>query len=273
MAVDKNLFPYDLAVVSIMKNAAPYVEEWLDYHLLAGVNHFFIYDNESEDNFKEVLQPYIDAGLVTYIFYPGNRQQMAAYNDAIENFKFLCRYMAFVDDDEFILPKENCSIADVADFFLKDNPSCAGLKFQWVTYGSSGKTKADFSKGVLERFKRRAAKEEKLAKTIVNPRRVDYMWSPHFAIYQAGYYDINQPTLDQFSDMPFKIADKIVMNHYHTKSWEEYEIKISRGRACSTAKRTTSEFKSHDKNDVFDEEILRYRKARRDALLPQGGGV
>ena len=43
MSVDKNLFLYDLAVVSIMKNEARYVKEWLDYHLLAGVNHFFIY--------------------------------------------------------------------------------------------------------------------------------------------------------------------------------------------------------------------------------------
>ena len=115
--VDKNLFLYDLAVVSIMKNAAPYVEEWLNYHLLAGADHFYIYDNESEDNFKEILQPYIDAGLVTYIFYPGNRQLMAAYNDAIDNFKFECRYMTFVDDDEFILPRENVSITEVEDFF------------------------------------------------------------------------------------------------------------------------------------------------------------
>ena len=53
--VDKNLFLYDLAVVAIMKNEAPYVKEWLDYHLLAGVDHFFIYDNETPDNLKEVF--------------------------------------------------------------------------------------------------------------------------------------------------------------------------------------------------------------------------
>ena len=71
--VDKNLFVYDLAVVAILKNEAPYVKEWLDYHLLAGADHFFLYDNESPDNLKEVLQPYIDAGIVTYTFYPGQR--------------------------------------------------------------------------------------------------------------------------------------------------------------------------------------------------------
>ena len=55
--VDKHLFLYDLAIVAIMKNEAPYVKEWLDYYLAAGVNHFYIYDNESPDNMKDVLQP------------------------------------------------------------------------------------------------------------------------------------------------------------------------------------------------------------------------
>ena len=80
--VDKNLFLYDLAVVAIMKGEEPYVKEWLDYHLLAGVDHFFIYDNESTPEFKEILQPYINAGIVTYTFYPGKARQYEAYNAA-----------------------------------------------------------------------------------------------------------------------------------------------------------------------------------------------
>lgn len=67
MAVDKNLFLYDLAVVTIMKGEAPYIREWLDYHLLAGVDHFFIYDNEDSDAQQKIMQPYIDAGIVTHI--------------------------------------------------------------------------------------------------------------------------------------------------------------------------------------------------------------
>lgn len=95
MAVDKNLFMYDLAVVTIAKNEAPYIKEWLDYHLLAGVNHFYIYDNDSSDNQKEVLQPYVDAGIVTYIFYPGKARQYEAYNDAILNYRFFLQIHGF----------------------------------------------------------------------------------------------------------------------------------------------------------------------------------
>ena len=95
MVADKDLFLHDLAIVAIMKNEAPYVKEWLDYHLLAGVNHFFIYDNQDDDEQKKILEPYISAGLVTHIPYPGKARQYEAYNDAVQNYRFFCRYMLF----------------------------------------------------------------------------------------------------------------------------------------------------------------------------------
>ncbi|MBR4152453.1 MAG: glycosyltransferase family 92 protein [Selenomonadaceae bacterium] len=103
--VDKNLFLHDLAIVAILKNEGHYLKEWLDYHLLAGVDHFYLYDNESPDNQAEVAKPYVEAGLVDYISAPGKVMQIAVYNDAVKRFKFFCRYMAFIDGDEFIYPK------------------------------------------------------------------------------------------------------------------------------------------------------------------------
>lgn len=105
--VDKNLFLHDLSVVSILKNEAPYLKEWLDYHLMAGVDHFYLYDNDSPDNQLEVAAPYIQAGLVDYFKVPGQLMQMPVYNDAVKNFKFQSRYFAFIDGDEFIYPKSS----------------------------------------------------------------------------------------------------------------------------------------------------------------------
>lgn len=103
--VDKDLFLYDLAVVAILKNEGPYLKEWLDYHLLAGVDHFYLYDNDSPDNQAEVAKPYVEAGLVDYIPFPGLAMQIPAYKDAVKRFKFQSRYMAFIDGDEFVYPK------------------------------------------------------------------------------------------------------------------------------------------------------------------------
>jgi hypothetical protein len=50
-------------------------KEWSAHHKLIGVEKFIIYDNESADNLKEILQPYIDSREVVYIFYAGNYLQ------------------------------------------------------------------------------------------------------------------------------------------------------------------------------------------------------
>ena len=41
------IFRYKIAVVAIMKNEGDYIKEWLDFHLKVGVEHFFIYNNDS----------------------------------------------------------------------------------------------------------------------------------------------------------------------------------------------------------------------------------
>ena len=191
---EKNLFLYDLAVVAIFKDEGKYLREWLDYHLLAGVEHFYLYNNDSSDDYAEVLAPYVENNLVTLTDWSGRFVMYSAYNDAIARHRFDCRYMAFIDLDEFIFPKTNQSIVEVVDEVFSRDPNAAALGINWQIFGSNGEEKADYSRGVLERFTRRAPsdwaiiKEDKAnigniyIKSIVNPRLVDYYLSPHFAI-------------------------------------------------------------------------------------------
>ena len=286
MAVDNNLFLYNLAVVSIMKNEAPYVKEWLDYHLLAGVEHFYIFDNESPDNLKEVLQPYIDAEIVTYTFYPGKARQYEAYNEAIQNYRFVCKYIAFIDADEFIFPQNNKTIVEVTDEILADKPQAGGLAANIYYFGSNNLEKADYSKGVMERFTRRAPvdwipilnKAQNLpggtahVSTITNPRRVHHFGNPHFAFYFEGFFAVNSNggQVPVYYNNP-PLVDKIVMNHYCVKSKEEYMTKIARGAADNYYNIYNEEkFKNDDHNEVFDNSILAYRDAR---LKITGGKV
>ena len=270
MAVDKNLFLYDLAIVAILKCEAPYLKEWLDYHLLAGVDHFYLYDNESPDNQAEVAKPYVEAGLVDYFHAPGKAMQMVAYNDAINRFKFHCRYMSFIDGDEFIFPKlTGGAIIDVVDEILSRDPNAGGLEINWQFFGSNGQETADYSRGVLERFTRRAVNDFNArlhCKTIVNARKVNFLHTPHCAAYFEGVYALKpngeiQQT-PQFISPP--LTDKIVINHYHCKSWEEYKDRNNRGDVFHNDKDryNRSNFEGGDKNDEFDDGILKYREER-----------
>ena len=96
-----------LAFVLIAKNEAPYIEEWLNFHRKQGVSHFIIYNNESTDNFREVLQPYIDSGLVSYHVINGKPRQLDAYNMAIHDYGHKFRYRGFIDADECVFVRNN----------------------------------------------------------------------------------------------------------------------------------------------------------------------
>ncbi|MDR0796472.1 MAG: glycosyltransferase family 92 protein, partial [Tannerella sp.] len=62
---EKDRLPYYyLTVCAIAKNEGPYFKEWIEWHQKIGVEKFYIYDNESGDHTKEVLEPYIESGLV-----------------------------------------------------------------------------------------------------------------------------------------------------------------------------------------------------------------
>ena len=279
--MEKNLFPYNLAVAAIFKDEAPYLREWLDYHLLAGVEHFYLYNNESSDDYAEILKPYVEANLVTLTNWPGKIMQMPAYNDAINRYRFLCRYMAFIDLDEFIFPKTNQSVVEIVDEILSRD-EMAALKVNWQIFGSNGHKTADLSKGVLERFTRRAEKiwaesnindvddynlssplGNGLVKTIANPRATNYFYNPHFAVHFNDFRAVNEDgkTVDKFLNVPVS-TDKIVVNHYYTKSREEFLAKSNRGRSDILANYSLEWFDNYDRNEVFDDGILKYRAAR-----------
>ena len=84
---------YKLALCAIFQNDAPFLQEWIEFHKLQGVEHFYLYNNRSQDEFKEVLAPYVESGEVTLVewpfTYPENdhsqwiRIQSSAYMDCV----------------------------------------------------------------------------------------------------------------------------------------------------------------------------------------------
>ena len=280
--VDKNLFLYDLAVVAILKNEGAYLKEWLDYHLLAGVDHFYLYDNDSTDNQAAVVAPYVEAGLVDYLPAHGKAMQYVVYNDAVKRFKFQCRYMTFIDGDEFIFPRTGQSIVELVDEILSHSPNAAGVIINWQFFGSNGHETADLSRGVLERFTRRANTDwhtvtnDKISvgnfywKSVINPRLADFVHNAHSVYCFNNLSCVNSEGIIDYDSAEKHIvaADKIVVNHYSVKSREEYIAKKNRGRAAAESHRLFMEdFSLYDRNEVFDDGILKYRAARAENFL------
>ena len=262
-----------MSVVCIAKYEGKYIKEWIDYHLLIGIDRIYIYDNESPDDTKEVLEPYIESGKVVYCLIKGRGRQLDAYNDAIEKYAYRTKYMAFIDVDEFIVLEDEKSILkDTITSIMSSNIRAGGIAVNWRIYGSSGHEKRPDGH-VMENYLYRCSPEKRgndCIKTIANPRVIERYMHVHYPIYKLGFYNIDENgkrVAEAFN--PCRDTKHIRINHYYTKSKEEWIERRSRGKADTTDendKRTINEFYEYDKNDIYDDIILRYCKTHSTKL-------
>ena len=161
-------------------------------------------------------------------------------------------------------------ITNVVDEILSRNPNAAGLAANLYAFGSNGQEKADYTRGVLERFNRCASSANKHVKIITNPRMINFSTNPHYADYFEGAYSVNENggvVTGSFNEPA--TAEKIVINHYHTKSREEYVAKVQRGNADHVDNRyNMKDFEPRDRNEKFDDGILKYREERAKVYQP-----
>jgi hypothetical protein len=54
-----------VSLVSIFRDESKYLKEWIEFHLLVGIDYFHLVNNNSSDNYLDVLKEYIDVGIVT----------------------------------------------------------------------------------------------------------------------------------------------------------------------------------------------------------------
>lgn len=232
-----------IAIGAIVKNEGRYIEEWIEYHRLIGVEKFYIVDNGSTDDTIEVLKKYIDMGIIELYVAEGKDLQLKAYNNLINYHRDDTKWIAFIDVDEFIYIHDGSNIKD----FLKDYEEYNGLGINWRCIGPSGHKYA--TKGSLlanyNMMLELNCNENLHIKSIVQPKKTKlFDYQPHAAIYLNGLPAVNEKHEyiygnDKCSSQEFvKIAfteqhtsDKIAVLHYNTKSEEESYYRSMRGKA------------------------------------------
>ena len=233
VVVDKK---YNVSICAIFKNEASYLREWLEFNHLVGIDHFYMYNNNSEDDYEIVLKPYIDKGWVTLVHWPHNQKQMESYMDCIEKYSKDTKWLGFIDIDEFIVPKSTDNIYD----FLKNFENRGSVNIYWRLYGTSGLMDRDLNGLVTEDF------------TVCWPKYCDIgkcFYNTAFSFNQnskkrsclhhrfwANYKGHDIPPVNIFGHVCVggrNIADSanfpIQINHYFTKSYKEYAMKRAKG--------------------------------------------
>lgn len=228
------------ALVCIAKDEENFLPEWIEYHLKLGFDQIFVYTNDWDF--------FIPIENVKFIPWPGPGVQSAAYDDFIRTYGELFDYAAFLDVDEFLVLKQNNNVQE----FIKENiDSPGGIAINWVFFlDPSHKDKKpqniEGEISPLKRFKFRSQVTESI-KTICK-LHPDNLFFPNV---HAPYFEINDCNGNKWKgkthpNVSLASVEKAQINHYYTKSWEEWEKKIERGRADIFWKRNYDEWHNLD---------------------------
>jgi hypothetical protein len=263
-----------LSACAIYRDEAPYLREWIEFHRLVGVEHFFLYDDGSVDDHGRVLAPYVADGIVEVCEQSAfGEGQFKAYSHCLAAHGSSSRWIAFIDLDEFLFSPTGRPVADV----LKEFESSPGVVVNWAVFGSSGHDEKPEGL-VIESYLRRSANERlnSHVKSIVDPARVkEPGQNPHFFVYSEGCaVDENGRPMDEppFSFSPSLSFERLRINHYYTRSKSEFRRKLVRPKAhdfkvqLPVAEESRLDAALESLNEVPDETILRYVPPLREAL-------
>lgn len=230
------------AIQAICKNETPYLNEYVNYHLSIGFDHIYIYDNDSTIPVRETIKDILN---VSVIDFPGQGRQIESQNHMLKHYGNLYDWVAMIDVDEFIVPKKYTNIKDVLSNYL----SFGGLGVNWMMFGTSGLIDRDILIPVTQSFTH--CKPNIHIKSIVQPKyTIGSKVNPHAFKYVPGKYCVNENKeiihtpgsihSGAFNDPP--TLNYIQLNHYYTKSLEEFKIKHKRYQTSSAdgSKHTSS---------------------------------
>jgi len=230
---------YYVSICSLFRDEARFLKEWIEYHRMVGVEHFYLFNHLSEDGYEEVLRPYIEKGIVELFHLTKESQdhrhwykiQTGAYNKIIQERTFETFWLAVIDSDEFIVP-----ITD-KDFpsFLRKYEDYGGVCIHWQIYGTSGNKRIPEDQTMIGTLLKKAHTHSFInttIKSIIRPPCVKHFHNPHFAIYKKKYFQVDEQGVEFTGPrMPYIRVNTIRINHYIHRDEDFYYFKkITRPR-------------------------------------------
>lgn len=217
-----------ICLVAILKNEEKFLDEWLVYHKMIGIDFFFLYDDDSASSLKEFLRPHSD--YIHVVEWAQNNfafknvgNQLAAYKHAFKNHIMNYDWVVFLDADEFIVLKKHKNIKD----FLFDFKDAAAISLHWYLYGHNGFINDPPGLIITHLNKRMRAVSTEI-KSITRTDAIADFKSPHYCDLKYGFRkdDNNNIFSEDFYSAKSSIAR---INHYKCRSFENWMKRVTRG--------------------------------------------
>ncbi|CAJ1955611.1 unnamed protein product [Cylindrotheca closterium] len=233
------------AICAIQKGALRYLDEWVQYHVLAvGFEDIYLYDNSENFELQAWHESYIPRlrQRIHIQHFPGVRKQNKAYTHCMKQVqnKGWHDWIAFIDIDEFVVLRNPKQYPKISDFLETLPPEYGGLAVNWVVFLLNHQMHYQDLPVTLRFQNRTDDATNRHIKTIARTKFVRKALNPHYVAYRLFQWWLH--TYDSRGNIvkgPFnpELADEeIAVYHYHSKSMEEYKERCSRGRATVSKK-------------------------------------
>lgn len=239
--------PYLCSVMMVAKGEQPYIREFVHYYRMIGMDHIFIYDNASEgERLIEDTLTDKEREFCTVVRFPGKAMQKHAYLHFIDNHSHLTEWVLVVDGDEFLVLHQHGSIGEFLDSRCR---RVFGVGVNWYMFGFGDTNVWPRDKLVIESYTRGSPNHhiKTLARTAIlrtlkakRGHKLDCIHNLFGICQQLDGKLIQKPWNPSRSD-----AECISLYHYWTKSVEEFEGKLQRGRATLNCRRDRGEAYAH----------------------------
>lgn len=264
-----------ICVVAIVKGDERFIEEWLIYHRLIGIDNFVVYDNDPELPLRSLLEPY--KHFVTVIDWPGDptadwpgrNLQTKTYAHALTSAGAQHEWVSFLDVDEFIVLRQHADLPA----FLSSLGNCGSVRLNWHVFGHNGHYE-DPEGLVTAALTRRMAAPSPRTKAITRPEAVDKIESAHLCRLKAGWRTVGPNGRPYSEKREPGQTDIAHINHYQCRSFLSWMRRVQRGDVSfdptdvppehawrldeHLCLRQFVETVAKDKNEMVDEYMLRF---------------
>ena len=247
---------YSLSVCAVFKNEEHILEEWLLHYIYRGVEHFYLVNDKSNDEYQKIIDKYSHCITLYHndIETKDVGRQILIYEKYFKSILNESKWFAILDLDEFLYSPTHINLLDIIEKYNKYSQ----IRVNWLHFGSNNHYYQPNS--VVEGFLKRAE---------IDDTKPYFSYKSIFKGSSHRSFNIHSQIVNG-EDIYLKYNEQnvpdLIINHYSIQSQDFFmRIKSRRGDINNwfehvNLKRNLKFFIGYDINTLFDDRLYQQNK-------------
>lgn len=230
------------AICAIIKDEHLFLKEWIDWHLNLGFDAIHLFEDKGSKSHEEIVKDYSNVFLRRYENDEGVQElleaqgtpyrQVVLYTWFAKEYQSLYDWCAFIDIDEYVFFAEDYNLNKLCEEF----EPYPGVLLNWRMMGASGLVKRPDS--IVKYYTKEGVIPESekvwMFKSFCNLKR--------FISFPSLHRTEDAVNTNHNKNLKEWCYDKAWLNHYFTKSWEDWCHRIFKRGDTNPGHRTLDDF-------------------------------